>query len=314
MQVETTQLIPGCIVSEDIFGKTNHPIIKKDTVLTEELIDLLQAFLIKTIHVSRNLNDGSQLFIENETTERPQVNQSLNQASDVSRPSFSTDYQTVVTQYERMFNHWQANMPIDMPKIRDFLIPLLKRVEEENMLIYHLHTYSNKQQYLYYHDVAVSLLSAFLAKKMGYEKGEWIQIGLAGFLSNCGMAKIKLNALKKGSNLSHDKREELKKHPVYSYRLIESVRTITDAVKLAVLQHHERLDGTGYPLAVTKEKIHQYARIIAVSDTYYALTMEQNFLEKRSPATALKVLQDDYALTLDPAIIHVLVNHYQTLR
>lgn len=117
--------------------------------------------------------------------------------------------------------------------------------------------------------------------------------------------------LNKTTVLTSEERDEIKKHPVYSYRLIESIRTITDAVKLAVLQHHERLDGSGYPLALKKEKIHKYARIIAVSDTYHAMTSERPYQKKQAPIDVINDLQKNELLKLDEKVIQVLANHYK---
>lgn len=311
LRVETSQLIPGCIVSENIYGKTKHPIIEKNTILTEELIELLHSFLVEAVYISRNLNDGKPFVISKQMTHPMPSTHLLSQTNEASDEPFSIQYKNVVKSYERMFHHWHNNMPIDMPRIRKLLIPLIEWIEEDSRDVYHLYTYSNKENYRYSHDIAVSILSAFLARKMGYKKGEWLQIGLAGFLSNCGMAKINPRVFKKTTQLSLDELTEVKKHPVYSYRLIESVRTITDAVKLAVLQHHERLDGSGYPLALTKDKIHQYARIIAVSDTYLAMTSERVYQARQSPQIVLNELQKNHPSKLDPKIIHVLVNHFQ---
>lgn len=249
MRVETSQLIPGCVLTKSVFGKTKHPIIDKNTVLTDEHIDFLHSFFIKVVDVSSKLNDGKLFAVSKNLEKKPTLNRELNKSNGAREP-FLIHYKRVVTSYERISNNWRSNMPIDMPTLRKLLIPLIECIEDDDFDVYNLHTYSNKKNYIYTHDLSVSMLSAFLAKKMNYEKGDWVQIGLAGFLSNCGMSRIDLSTFKKATHLSHREQEEVRKHPVYSYRMIESVRTITDPVKLAVLQHHERLDGSGYPLAL----------------------------------------------------------------
>lgn len=314
LRVDISELTPGCIISESVFGKTSHPIIEKDTVLTEDHIEILERFLIESVSVSMKREDGQPLVLSNKLVKKGIQHHVLHKKEENSFDDFSTHYLTVVDSSERIFNHWCNNMPIDMPVLRKLIIPLIELIENESIDVYNLYTYSSKEKYVYHHLVGVSVLSAFLAKKMGYEKGEWIQIGLAGFLSNCGLSKIDSVTLNKPLPLNKEERDLIKKHPVYSYRLIESIRTITDAVKLAVLQHHERLDGSGYPLALKKGKIHQYARIIAVSDTYHAMTNERPYQEKKTPLTVLSELQKNESLKLDPKVIQVLVNHYPRLR
>src|SRR5690606_7772208 len=64
------------------------------------------------------------------------------------------------------------------------------------------------------------------------------------------------------------------RHPVISYEMIKDEPTLTKHAKLAIIQHHERLDGSGFPLKATAEKIHPYSRIIAVADQYVTLYIE----------------------------------------
>lgn len=313
LRIETSQLTPGCILSKSVFGKTKYPIIDKDTVITQDHIDFLHSFFIETVNVSRKLNNGQPFVVSKNAVKKSNTNHAFNKTKETkeTKESFVIHYKRVKTSYERIFKSWGNSMPVDMPDLRKLLIPLIEWIEIDNFDIYHLHSYSTKENYMYSHDLAVSILSAFLAKEMGYKKGEWIQIGLAGFLSNCGMSQIEMNTLKKATYLSHIEQEKIRKHPVYSYRMIESIRTITDAVKLAVVQHHERLDGSGYPLALKKSKIHKYARIIAVSDTYLAMTSERFYQKKQAPQIVLEKLQKEQALKLDPKVVQVLVNHFQ---
>lgn len=311
MRVETSQLIPGCILSENIFGKTSHALIVKNTVLTKEHIDFLNHFFIDAVHISSKLEDGKIYNPAKGTIKKGGINPLSPDIKKTYEP-FSDHYKNVVKSYQRIFNNWSNNTPIDMPALRKLLIPLIESIEKESIDVYHLHTYSKKDDYFYHHDVSVSIISAFLAKKMGYEKREWIQVGLAGFLSNSGMSKVDAHIIKEPRLLLHAENEQMKKHPVYSYRMIESIRTITDAVKLAVLQHHERLDGSGYPLALKKAQIHKYSRIIAVSDTYHAMTSERPYQQKQTqtPLEVITDLQENQTLKLDLKVIDVLASHY----
>ena len=118
---------------------------------------------------------------------------------------------------------------------------------------------------------------------------DWFQIGLAGVLADSGMSRLNPNWLIKGTELTIQEFKEMKKHPTYSYQLVENITALTKAAKLAILQHHERLDGSGYPLGVKADKIHPYAKIIAIVDTYHAMTSERAYKPKKSP---FKVMEE----------------------
>lgn len=81
----------------------------------------------------------------------------------------------------------------------------------------------------------------------------------------------------------------MQRHPLYGYRMIQSSPALKEGAKLAVLEHHERLDGSGYPLKLTGEKLHPYSKIVAAADTYHALTSDRSYRRRQSP---FKVLED----------------------
>lgn len=303
MHVAPMQLIPGCVLIEDVKGKTNRPLIPKDTVITEEHINVLQKFLVESVNVSKRLNEGEAFIpkaIQDEKKTQPVE-------STVKGLSFAEHYQYVTQGYKKAFNQWQNGIAINMPAIRKLIIPLLERVESIGAAVYTLYHYVTKSGYIYDHAVAVAMLSAYLGKKMGYLKGEWQQIGLAGLLIDCGMARIDPSIIIKRSPLTEMEFNEVKKHPAYSYRMVEHTRTITQPVKLAVLQHHERMDGSGYPLGISRDKIHMYAKIVSVCDMYHAMTCERFYKDKQSPFKVIEEIHKEQFSKLDPQVVNLFI-------
>src|SRR5690625_3087714 len=310
MRVATSQLVPGCILSEDVMGKSNKPIIHKETVLTEEHITILKKCLIPAVDVAHKLDDGkvfkTKPTAKSELPTEVEVKHKIIEETDPA--SFFKQYLKVVTAYKKLFHSWQYHAPIDIPSVRKIIIPLLQQIEHVGNEVFRLHHYSTKEDYVYHHSISVAILSAYLAKKLGYEKGEWIQVGLAGLLSDSGMARLPSSIIHKSSALTFLEKEEIKKHPEYSYQLVESISTITKEVKLAIVQHHERLDGSGYPYQLTGDKIHPYARIIAVTATYHAMTRERIYKHSASSFKVLQTIKQAQFASLDPAIVQQLIN------
>ncbi|MGP4107792.1 HD-GYP domain-containing protein [Virgibacillus sp. L01] len=305
MRVEPPQLVPGCVLLKNVTGKSNKPIIPQHTVLTEEHINLLEKFLVETVDVSAKLADGEAFkpkFVHKE-----EVKQKEEPSKEQNAELFEDHYRNAVSNYKKLFIKWQNNVAIDMPEVRNILIPLFERMDDISMAVYTLHHYADKKDYIFHHSIAVGILSAYLAKKMGFEKGEWLQVGLAGSLSDCGMARLDNTIVTKTGSLNFSDYQEIKKHPTYSYRFIEKIPTITKEVKLAVLQHHERMDSSGYPIGLSKENIHVYSRIIAVCDIYHAMTCERLYKEKQSPFNVIEKLQHDQFSKLDHQVVQIFI-------
>lgn len=290
MRVQTKQLIPGCILLLDVKGKSNRPIIPKNTVITEEHRIILGKFLVDTVEVASKLADGKCFGPEQDEAKG-------------NKTSLEAHYRYVIKRYRELFDKWRNGANVDIIVVRELLLPLLERMDEIEKSVYKLHHYANKEDYFYHHHIAVAMLSAYLGYKMDYAKGEWLQIGLGGFLSDSGMARIDQPIIQKQSKLTEKEMEQIKKHPMYSYRYVEKLPALKEEVKQAILQHHERMDGSGYPLGLKKDKINRFARIIAVSDTYHAMTSERLYKTKQSPFCVVEVLRKEQFSKLDPEIV-----------
>lgn len=292
MRVKVKELQEGCILSDDIVGLTNRPIIPNKTILTHELIDFLKAFLVRDVKVQKTLVNGMP-FIPSEVLED---NRDKNEIIKTEKPiSFSESFLEAVRDYKKEFSTWQSGLPLDITKVRAILLPLIEKLEGNEGEIFSLHHLSTEKEYLYQHSIAVGLLSAFIGKKLNYSKGDVVQLALAGCLADCGMAKISSQLLYKNGALTSQEFEEIKNHPIYSFRMVQGSPLLRDAGKIAIFQHHERLDGSGYPSGEKVEKTHSFAKIIAVADTFHAMTSARLYRKKQSPFKVLEmIIQDNF--------------------
>ncbi len=291
MKVQTSQLIEGCILSADVFSLTNFPIVAQKTVLSTNTLEILNAFLIKEVTVEPTLVTGEPfkpVWVEEE--------EELNKETKATVPqSFTEKYLKAVQGYKKLFKSWQSGMAIDMPAVRALVVPIIEGAIANPRELFTLHHYSTIEDYMYHHAISVAAMSAVLANALNFAKGDYIQIGIAGAMSDCGMAKIPNRIINKKGPLTKEEFEEVKKHPVYSYILLKDIKLLKEDVKKAVYQHHERIDGSGYPNGVKSDYLHPYERIISVADVYHAMTSERNYRSKQSPFKVLEsILQDQF--------------------
>src|SRR5699024_8715608 len=87
-----------------------------------------------------------------------------------NKRSFHEYYHNALIKYKDHFNQWKNNIPINIPEIRKFLLPLFETFMENEIELFKLHHYTTPNDYLYHHSLSVGLLSSFLARKMGFEK------------------------------------------------------------------------------------------------------------------------------------------------
>ena len=147
-----------------------------------------------------------------------------------------------------------------------------------------------KNDYLIEHALNVSILMTIFCKHLGIEKTLIEQIALGAFLHDIGKVLVPDHILSKSGKYTEDEFEEMKKHVSLGVKILEDTPDISHVVMSMVKEHHERLDGQGYPYQLSNEAISKYGRMIAIVDSYDAMTPERIYKSSKHPIQAFKNL------------------------
>ncbi|MEM1444852.1 MAG: HD domain-containing phosphohydrolase [Planctomycetota bacterium] len=158
------------------------------------------------------------------------------------------------------------------------------------------------------HGVRTALVAMHLAQQVGYPERRVIDAGVTGLLADLGMARLPEQTLRAERSLTPNEWLDVRRHPAYSADLLEHAGIAKD-IRIAIYQHHERLDGSGYPHGRKGFFLHPLARLIAVADTYAALSEPRHHRPAQSTHHAVKaVLLGVKAGQLDPTVGKLLVD------
>lgn len=147
--------------------------------------------------------------------------------------------------------------------------------------------------YSYIHAVNVSILSSFMATKLGMSIDKVCAVGVGGLLIDIGKIKIPVSILNKKDPLSPFELDTIKRHPVIGYQILKDTKDIDEISKRIVLMHHEQVDGKGYPLGVDGSKIDIYTKIVSICDSFDAMTTERPY----RPALPVRVAIEEILKT-----------------
>lgn len=167
---------------------------------------------------------------------------------------------------------------------------LLKAIEDNAAIAVDITALKTSDEYTFKHSVDVATMSMIIAKKMKMNKQDVYNIGIAGLLHDMGKSKIPLEILNKPARLTDEEFEVMKQHSVYGYRILQEKEDFETSIAIAVLQHHEKMNGRGYPMGVSSEKITSYARILSVVDVYDALVTERPYKKGMSQRDAIEII------------------------
>lgn len=145
-------------------------------------------------------------------------------------------------------------------------------------------------EYTYTHSINVSILAVLLGKHLGLDKSALLKLGLAGMYHDVGKARIPESILNKPGKLTENEFQTMKAHPLEGYKIMQKQVDLDPEILRAVVEHHERHDGAGYPRGIKGEDIGRFSRIIAVVDVYDALTSKRVYKDAMAPAKALGMM------------------------
>jgi putative nucleotidyltransferase with HDIG domain len=167
----------------------------------------------------------------------------------------------------------------------------------------------NKYPYLYSHPVNVTFLSYEIGKWLNLSQTELYNLACAAFLHDIGKAKIRDSLLNKAEELSSNEMEIMRTHSIIGYQLLEKLNVLDQEILLGILHHHERIDGSGYPMGLKGNQISINGRIIAIADIFDAATSTKAYHEKSSPFKAVEEIEASGFASLDPFICQTFVNN-----
>ncbi len=145
--------------------------------------------------------------------------------------------------------------------------------------------------YTYTHSVNVCTFAVSLARQVGItERESLVNLGTGALLHDVGKSKVPERILNKRTSLNRSEFEIMKKHPTWGSDILRETDIISEESYYPVLQHHERIDGSGYPSAVDERDLHPFSKIVAIVDVFDALTTERVYQPAVATYPALKMM------------------------
>jgi HD-GYP domain-containing protein (c-di-GMP phosphodiesterase class II) len=185
-------------------------------------------------------------------------------------------------------------LPRTNPGQSDMMMPIIERHSHEN--------------YLYSHSIGVSVFSAHMGRCLGLSDDAVRDLMLAGLLHDLGMTGEAENLSVLPRPLTFDEKKIISKHPMQALEQLKGVSGISRDALDAIVAHHEREDGSGYPRALKGHYIPISAKILGICDSYIALTHPRSYRRALGPAHAIKILVEGTDKLFDRRLIKALVN------
>jgi putative nucleotidyltransferase with HDIG domain len=161
----------------------------------------------------------------------------------------------------------------------------------------------NHTEYTYYHSANVAILSVSLASTISRDPRFLSSLGSGALLHDIGKLEVGLDIIEKPGRLDADEWDKMRQHPLLGAQMASQMPGVDSAVLVPILEHHMAWDGSGYPSRTPRRKQHLSSRIVAVADSYDAMTSKRSYSVARVQDQAMKLIVESSGTSLDPALV-----------
>ncbi len=304
--ISTKELLPGMTAAEDIkLNNSDVVLIHKGALITQKDMARLAFYSIKEVPVESDVpvvNDqrGSS---PNVTLHSDRIRQSL------EFKEFKQDFEVCTAKFQHTLTDIiNKDSEFDLDELMTPIYDLIKKGNGSNSVFDMLHNLREYDDATYTHCINVALMANILAQWLKLNAEEIEIATQAGLLHDIGKMMIPDTIIKKPDKLSANEFETIKKHPEIGYQAVTDLE-LSNHVKNAILMHHERCDGSGYPLALKAPQIDSYAKLVAIVDVYDAMTSARYYRHALCPFVAIETFEENGFQKYDPEMIYVFLQN-----
>lgn len=186
---------------------------------------------------------------------------------------------------------------------------ILDDLMQNKQMVAHLANISTHSPSLYHHSVNVAVLATAVGMSIGYNRSQLIELGVGAMLHDIGKVQLPAELLQKKERWNEAEMEIAKQHCMLGFNLLRKEDDISLLSAHICLQHHERLDGSGYPQGLKGKNIHEYAQIVGICDIYDSLTSPRPWRKRYMPQDALEYLMGAGGHLFEHRLINAFRSH-----
>ncbi|ORT48762.1 HD family phosphohydrolase [Vibrio sp. qd031] len=313
VMVEVDRLIPGMFVSAIEQGK-RIDLASPGRVSSDKAIQKLRASKVQFVWVdaSRSAKGVNVVGYVAPLKPAPVEEPSKAPKKKVSREISQKRAKSLIVEAKGLVNklliQTKANKEMDIGLVADLSDEMIDSVLYAPDAIKCMAALRRKDSYLLEHSINVALLLVTFGRSLGFEREELKALSIGGLIHDIGKTQIRDDVLLKPGKLTPEEFEHIKLHQVYAQQQLKTMDTLDEISRNVCLMHHEKLDGSGYPLGLTADQIPLYGRMSSIVDIYDALTADRVYKQGMSSSEAFKILLKLTPNHLDADLVYKFIN------
>lgn len=298
-KVNVNDIKPNMILAKDAVSSCGMIIIAKNTMLSDINYKKLKDLGIKYITIFEKDNNIDTSFnyntlLENKKYEKIQDRKEFKQ--------FEKNYNQKIEKLENQFVAIGKGIGVEVDNLYSMVIDLVDNINCKNDIFNYLGHLKTQDLHTYAHCLNVGLICNLFGLWLGYKNEALKNLTVSGVLHDIGKTQVDNGLIKKPEKLTNAEYDHIKQHSYLGYNLIKDLN-IPEEIKLGVLSHHEKIDGSGYPFGLVDEKIPTIAKIVAICDIYEAMTADRVYRAKICPFEVVRIFEQNSYNLLDTKLL-----------
>lgn len=301
-KVRVDQLQPGMFIHDFNCGWLNHPFVRNSTkIKDEQFIKKIVGHGIEELYI--DTSKGSDVLnapnkeeakippqpeINNMVEEKPIIEERVPiQEELVKAKEIKEEAKQVV---KDIMDEVRMGKEIKTEAIEPVVDKIIDSVMRNQDALLSLGRIKKVDEYTYVHSMSVSVLMISFGRRLGFEYEKLKEVGIGAMLHDIGKMKVGSGLLACKSQLSDEEYHLMRMHVEYGRTILEETKGISDSAFLLASQHHERVDGKGYPDGLKGDEITLFGQAAAIADVYDAMTSKRCYQRRFQPTDVLKKL------------------------
>lgn len=296
----TFQAKDGMCISKDVFNSSGQLLVAEGTEINGKVKEMLSFYSIMKItvydkEIATKVQPAPPVIDTNTYSQRIKKSEKFQEF----KKTFSANvkqFQTSITSFVNKVGD------VDLKDLNKEPYSML-RISNTTISVFDmLHNIEDYDDSTYSHSLNVALISNVIGHWIGYKDDDIEMLTLAGLLHDIGKLMVPDDILKKPEKLTDEEFQLVKLHPIMGYDLVKD-EAIDPRIKEAILKHHERCDGTGYPSMLKGDNIGEFAKIVAIADIYDAMTSRRAYRDALCPFEVIRLFEDEGFQKYDTKIL-----------
>lgn len=281
-KISISKVHPGMVTARTVYSSNGHVLLSKGMPLNPMFIRRLKELGIPALYIQEG-------YLQN----RDEVEDIVSE---------KTRQETRVT-VRRLFAEINRNKRVDIGTAKVAVNNIVDELLRNRRVILNLTDIRSHDDYIFSHCVNVCILSVMTAIKLEYNELQLRDLGVGAVLHDIGKLLVSKEILDKPGKLTPAEMDKVREHSRFGFDILREQKELSLLAAHIAFQHHEKVDGTGYPRGLKGAEIHEFSRVAAVADVYDALTADRVYRKAFLPHEALKIISEGSGTHFDPEVV-----------